>query len=81
MGAALMVDQSPVYTNSAGYFLMRERRVHTHPLQVLGDHFLDGYFYRVISAPTVTRSSAHEGPTETIIVVERLGPETTGLVK
>jgi len=71
MGAAILVDQVAVYTDSDGYFYMRERKPRTHPLRVLSDQFLDGSSYRVVSAPTDMRSSGGEIGPELTIVVER----------
>ncbi len=61
-GAALRIDQRPVYTNSKGYFLIREKKPHLHQLEVLGDQFLDGYVYRVVSAPAQSKSAQQPDP-------------------
>ena len=71
MGAAIMVDQLPVYTDSQGYFYVRERRARVHPVTVLVSQFLEGGLYRVISAPAAMKSSAGE-QAETVIIVERV---------
>jgi hypothetical protein len=71
MGAAVLVDQLELYSDSQGYFYVRERKSHQHPLTVLVDQFLDGARYRVVSAPTETRSSANTQP-DAIIVVEKV---------
>jgi hypothetical protein len=39
-GAALLIGSVPVFTDSDGRFFLRERRPHTHSLQVLADKFL-----------------------------------------
>jgi hypothetical protein len=71
MGAALLIDQLPVYTDSQGYFYVRERKPHQHPLAVLVDQFLDGGLYKVVSAPTEAKSSSDD-PTGTLVVVQRV---------
>jgi hypothetical protein len=75
-GAALLVDQSPVYTDSNGYFFMRERRARTHSLSVLVGQFLDGVNYRVLSASATMRSCDEDNAIEATIVVEALTPGT-----
>jgi hypothetical protein len=72
MGAALLIDQLPVYTDSDGYFYVRERKSRMHPLTVLVDQFLDGGNYRVVSAPAEANSSANENELAAMVVVERI---------
>jgi hypothetical protein len=72
MGAALLLDQLSVYTDSDGYFYVRERKPRTHPLRVLVDQFLNGGSYRVVSAPGEATSSANEDQTITTVVVEKI---------
>ncbi|WP_263366708.1 carboxypeptidase-like regulatory domain-containing protein [Edaphobacter bradus] len=71
MGAALLIDQLPVYTDSRGYFYVRERKPHEHPLTVLVDQFLGGGLYRVVSAPSEVKSNTSD-QAETVILVERI---------
>lgn len=71
MGAALMLGQLPVYTDSQGYFYVRERKSREHPLTVLTDQFLDGSLYRVVSAPPDIRSGRNVGM-ETVVVVAKV---------
>jgi hypothetical protein len=71
MGAALLIDQLPVYTDSQGYFYVRERKSHLHPVSVLVDQFLDGGLYKVISAPTEAKSTPEAEP-EMLIMVQRV---------
>jgi hypothetical protein len=71
MGAAILVDQVPVYSDTEGCFFLRERKSHTHTLAVLGEKFLDGGIYRVLSAPVTLISSARDQP-ENVIVVQRI---------
>jgi hypothetical protein len=72
MGAALLVDQLQVYTDSDGYFFVRERKPHTHPLTVLVDQFLNGGKYRVVSAPQEAKSSANENQLNAMVIVEKV---------
>jgi hypothetical protein len=71
MGAALLIDQLPVYTDSQGYFYVRERKPHQHPVAVLVDQFLDGGLYKVVSAPTEANSSSDD-QTGLLVVVQRV---------
>jgi hypothetical protein len=77
-GAALMVDALLVYTDDDGWFYLRERKSRTHQFKVLGDRFLNGGVYRVISAPTTTKSSALHDEPETLVVVQRVVPSRPG---
>ncbi|WP_263381352.1 hypothetical protein [Granulicella arctica] len=70
-GAALLLDNLPVYTDSQGIFYVRERKRHAHTLRVLADQFLEGGSYHVISAPPAIESSIDE-QAQTIIVVQRV---------
>jgi hypothetical protein len=70
-GAAILVDELPVYTDSQGIFYVRERKRHAHTLTVLVDQFLEGGHYRVVSAPHAAESSLDE-QLQTIIVVQRV---------
>ena len=45
-GAALLIDNMAVFTDSDGRFFLRERRPHNHKLQVLPDKFLNGGSYK-----------------------------------
>lgn len=71
MGAALLVDQLSVYTDSQGYFYVHERKPRLHPFTVLIDQFLDGSLYKVVSSPNEVRSSSNS-QTETLVVVQRV---------
>jgi hypothetical protein len=72
-GAALMIDQLLIYTNDNGEFFIRERKPHTHVLKVLGDQFLSGDSYKVVSAPSTVRSCGGSSEPPTVIVVQRMG--------
>ena len=70
-GAAIMIDQILVYSNDDGEFEIRERKPHVHEFKVLGDQFLDGFEYRVISAPNTIRGVGELEP-GIVVVVERI---------
>jgi hypothetical protein len=69
MGAALRIDQASLFTDSQGYFCLRERRRQSHPLVVVVGDFLDGGRYRVVSAPGMIVSGVEDEVPETVIVV------------
>jgi len=69
MGAALLIDQVPVFTGSDGSFTLRERRMRTHSLTVVPAQFMDGNAYRVVYAPASIRSALNDAATEITIVV------------
>jgi len=70
-GAAIMIDQILVYSNDDGEFEVRERKPHVHEFKVLGDQFLDGFAYRVLSAPHTIRGTGEKEP-GIVVVVERI---------
>jgi hypothetical protein len=72
-GAALMINQMPVYTGEDGSFSVRERHRRSHPLTVLGGQFLDGREYRVVSAPESIHSGEGEDDVPVTIVVAEVG--------
>ncbi|HWB32198.1 MAG TPA: carboxypeptidase-like regulatory domain-containing protein [Acidobacteriaceae bacterium] len=72
MGAAILIDQRTAYSDSDGYFCLREWKAHEHSLQVIADGFLDGLQYRVISAPAEVKSSSDGTNEEVSILVERI---------
>jgi hypothetical protein len=71
-GAALLIDSVPVFTDSDGRFFLRERRPHTHKLQVLPDKFLNGGTYEVESAPSTVKATKNAAEPETLIIVKRV---------
>jgi hypothetical protein len=81
MGAAIMFDEMRVYSDSDGYFYLSEQKVRWHAVKVLGEQFLDGYRYRVISAPVTVRTSPNETQRDTTVVVEKIVPENKSLEK
>ena len=77
-GAALLIDDIPVFTDSDGRFFLRERRPHTHKLQVLADKFLNGGSYEVESAPFAVKATKNAAEPETLIIVKRVAGITAG---
>lgn len=71
MGAAVQIEQATVYTDSQGYFYLRERRSRQHAVSVLVDQFLDGGLYKVISAPVEARSTA-DRQSDMLVIVRRV---------
>jgi len=69
-GAALMVDEKKVYTNSDGCFQVRERKPRSHKLEVVLTDFLQNGNWQVISAPTIITSAAEQEGAQTQITVE-----------
>jgi hypothetical protein len=76
-GAALLIDSVPVFTDSDGRFFLRERRPHTHKLQVLPDKFLNGGTYEVESAPATVKATKNAAEPETLIIVRRVAESDT----
>jgi hypothetical protein len=68
-GAALLIDQKMVYTDSNGCFFVREHRPTTHKLQIVLTEFLDGGNWYVVSAPSTITSSPEKDNVEIPIVV------------
>ena len=77
-GAALLIDSVPVFTDSDGRFFLRERRPHTHKLQVLPDRFLNGGSYEVESAPATVKATKNAAGPETLIIVRRVAGINSG---
>jgi hypothetical protein len=71
-GAALLIDNMPVFTDSDGRFFLRERRPHNHKLQVLPDKFLNGGSYTVQSAPATVKATKDAQEPEAVIIVRRV---------
>jgi hypothetical protein len=77
-GAALLIDNIPVFTDSDGRFFVRERKPHTHKLQVLPDRFLNGGSYEVQSAPSAVKATKDATDAETLIIVKRVAGNAAG---
>ncbi len=75
-GAALMIDETPVYTDTDGHFCMREKKSRVHALKILDDQFLDGIQYHTVKAPPEVQSEpAQSDKTDVLIVVAKNGRE------
>jgi hypothetical protein len=68
-GAAVVIDEKPVYTDSIGCFYMRESRPRTHQLRVVIGEFLQGGNWQVTSMPTTITSATEENSPEATVVV------------
>ncbi len=71
-GAAVMIDQLLVYTDDDGVFYVRERKPRVHEFKVMNSQFLDGFAYRVVSAPATVQSRARNDEPEPVVIVERV---------
>ena len=71
-GAALMIDQNQIYTDSEGRFFLREHKPQAHKLTVSVDQFLGGGDWSVVAAPSVIRSSDNDTDAETLVIVRRI---------
>jgi hypothetical protein len=69
-GAALLVDDKKVFTDSNGCFQVREHKPHSHKLEVVLTEFLQNGNWEVVSAPTVVTSAAEQDGAQTTIIVE-----------
>ncbi len=69
-GAALLIDEKLVYTDSGGCFFLREHRPHTHTLKVaLTDFLANGNWYVVSAPPTITSNQEKDNAGPPVIVV------------
>ena len=68
-GAAVLIDEKPVYTDSTGCFYMRESKQRTHKLTVVLSEFLIGGNWQITSMPTTITSSTEENSPEATVVV------------
>lgn len=74
-GAAVVIDEKPVYTDSTGCFYMRESKPRTHQLRVVIGEFLQGGNWQITSMPTTITSATEENsPEATVIVTVRRVP-------
>ncbi len=55
-GAALLIGEARVYTDTNGYFLFREKTAHPHPFRVLTDEFLEPGEFHADGAPAMVRT-------------------------
>jgi hypothetical protein len=71
-GAAVLIDERPVYTDSTGCFELRESKQRTHSFRVMIGEFLAGGNWQITSAPaTVTSVEEESGEEPTIYVTVR----------
>lgn len=68
-GAALLVDEKPIYTDSQGCFYMRESKPRTHKLSVVLSEFLANGNWQIVSMPSTITSAAEQSGAETTVVV------------
>jgi len=68
-GAAVLIDEKPVYTDSTGCYYMRENKPRTHQLRVVISEFLVGGNWQVTSMPTTITSTTEEKSLEETVVV------------
>ncbi|MFC5865463.1 carboxypeptidase-like regulatory domain-containing protein [Acidicapsa dinghuensis] len=68
-GAAVLIDEAPVYTDSGGCFSMRENHQHTHHLRVVLSQFLIGGNWQITSAPSTITSVPEEQSGQSTVVV------------
>ena len=73
-GAAVMIDDAPLYTDSNGCFQMRENTARTHRMRVVMDEFLLGGNWQVVTMPTTVTSTTEDQSQEmrVIVVVRRV---------
>ena len=71
-GAALLIDRVPVYTDSDGRFVLRERQSRYHSLQILTGQFLDGGQYMIVNATHNIHSTLPDEAVLATIVVQRV---------
>ncbi len=73
-GAAIAVGANLLYTDSLGEFFFRDKRPQSYTLRVLGDQFLDGHTYGVVSQPVIVPSIKAEDQ-HLLIVVKRVADQ------
>lgn len=74
-GAALLIDNQVVFTDSQGRFFLRTSKARLCPIEVLLNQFLLPGHYEVVSAPTEAVSHTDEGAaTEVLIILRRVQP-------
>jgi hypothetical protein len=70
-GAVILIDAKPLYTDSKGFFLLREKAVHIHPLSVATADFMQVGAYEVVKAPQFVSSSVERNTQPITIIVRR----------
>jgi hypothetical protein len=73
-GAAIRIDEKPLFSDSAGCFSIAESHARTHRLSVAPADFLNPGHWRVLSMPTSISSTAEASSMEASVVItlERL---------
>jgi hypothetical protein len=73
-GAAMMIDERPIYTDSSGCFSIRENKPRQHHLSLVTSDFLIGGQWEVSTMPATIVSTTEEqsGEATVIIVVRRI---------
>ena len=74
-GAAMMIDQRPIYTDSSGCFSIRESKPRQHHLSLVTSEFLIGGQWEVSAMPaTIVSTTEEESSEATVIIVVRRIP-------
>jgi hypothetical protein len=74
-GAAMMIDQRPIYTDSSGCFSIRENKPRQHHLSLVTSDFLIGGQWEVSAMPaTIVSTTEEESSEATVIIVVRRIP-------
>jgi hypothetical protein len=77
-GAALLIDQRLVYSDSQGSCFLREHSSTPHHLTVALDQFLTDGNYVVVSSPETVKSSAGDSAPEVVITLKRVIADSKG---
>lgn len=76
-GAAVLIDQKHVFSDSSGCFSAWENHPHIHTLSLALNEFLNGGHWQVLSMPHTIANTREESSLEAAVVVTvRLLPET-----
>ena len=70
-GAALLVGQELVITNTAGEFLVRRKTAGILPLQIVLAEFLNPASFRVIAAPRTVMPAPDSSASEITVILGR----------
>ncbi len=73
-GAAISIGANVLFTDSAGEFFLRDKKPRSYSFQVLGDQFLDGHTYGVVSQPALVPGIKAEEQ-HLLIVVKRIADQ------
>jgi hypothetical protein len=79
-GAAVLIDERPLYTDSKGCFYLRESKARTHQMRVVIGDFLVAGNWQVIMSPTTVTSTTEDLSNEMkIVVIVRKVREISGV--